>query len=388
MLGFHGTAALLPRFIDLWHLSATEAGWLLGVMSLCSLLASPAIALTDRVDARWVMLAGVGFNVAGYAGFGLLADGLVSAMVCRGLCGVGFVLSYMPGIKAMGDRLAAGDQSRATATYVSSFSICSSLSVALAGTIAGLAGWRWAFALPAITNLLAGVMLIVFLAPARQTPAAGSPALGAPSGAGLFDFRAILVNRPAMGFVAGGFAHNVELLAMRGWTVAFLTFVVTLHPGEVPDWNLSWVATALILIGVPAGMLGGSLGARLGLARVAVTVLVLSALVSLVVGFAGRWPFWLFFLGPLLLHNLLVMADGGVLSAGVMSRADPQRRGATVAFYTMIVSVGSFIGPVLFGAVLDAAGGRRSVPAWGWAFAAIGLVGITAALTLHRLARR
>ena len=82
------------------------------------------------------------------------------------------------------------------------------------------------------------------------------------------------------------------------------------------------------------------------------------------------------------------MADGGVLSAGVMSRADPQRRGATVAFYTMIVSVGSFIGPVLFGAVLDAAGGRLSVPAWGWAFAAIGLVGITAALILHRLARR
>ena len=44
VLGFHGVAALLPGFMDLWRLSETEAGWLLGVMSLCSLLASPAIA--------------------------------------------------------------------------------------------------------------------------------------------------------------------------------------------------------------------------------------------------------------------------------------------------------------------------------------------------------
>ncbi|NDG76752.1 MAG: hypothetical protein EBX51_02890, partial [Acidimicrobiia bacterium] len=40
------------------------------------------------------------------------------------------------------------------------------------------------------------------------------------------------------------------------------------------------------------------------------------------------------------------------LSAGMMSRADPARRGATVAFYTMVASVGSFVGPVLLGTVL------------------------------------
>lgn len=380
VLGFHGAAALLPRFIDLWHLSATEAGGLLGVMSLCSLLFSPAIALTDRVDARWVMLTGVAFNIVGYAGFGLYADGLVSAMFFRGLCGVGYVLSYMPGVKAMGDRIGAQGQARATSTYVSSFSICSSLSVVLTGTVAAQVDWRWAFAVPAVTNLIAGAMLLFFLAPAR-------PAAPPPAAAGMFDFGAIMRNRAAMGFVAGGFSHTVELLAMRGWTVAFLTFVATLHPGVAPDWNLSLVTTCLILLGVPASMWGGVLGARLGLARVAVVVLTLSGLNSLVVGFAASWPYWLFFLGPLALHNILVMADGGALSAGVMSRADPQRRGATVAFYTMVGSVGAFIGPVLFGVVLDATGGRQSGAAWGYAFAAIGAVGLTAAVVLRRLTR-
>jgi len=71
----------------------------------------------------------------------------------------------------------------------------------------------------------------------------------------------------------------------------------------------------------------------------------------------------------------------------VMSRADPQRRGATVAFYTMVGSVGAFIGPVLFGVVLDATGGRQSGAAWGYAFAAIGVVGLTAAVVLRRLTR-
>jgi len=116
--------------------------------------------------------------------------------------------------------------------------------------------------------------------------------------------------------------------------------------------------------------------------------MLLSALVSTVVGFAAAWPYWLFFFGPLVLHNLLVMADGGTLSAGVMSRAQPHRRGSAVAFYTMCGSIGSFIGPVLFGAVLDIAGGRQSTTAWGFAFASIGVVSLASALTLHRLANR
>jgi len=388
VLGFHGVAALLPGFMDLWQLSETQAGWLLGVMSLCSLLASPAIALTDRVDTRWVLLAGTVCNIVGYAGFGLFADGLVSGMFFRGLAGVGYVLSYMPGIKAMADRLAPADQARATATYVSSFSICSSLSVALAGLVAGWAGWRWAFAVPVLSNLVAAALVLFVLKPAKPSGAGKPGAAGGAREAGLFGWRAVTGNRGAMGFVAGGFSHTVELLAMRGWTVAFLAFAVSLHPGAAPAWNLSLVATLLILLGVPSGVIGGAIGARHGLARVSVVVMVLSALVALSVGFAAALPFWVFFCGPLVLHNILVLADSGTLSAGMMSRADPARRGATVAFYTMVASVGSFGGPVRLGTVLDAAGGRQSLLAWGLAFGSVGLIGLAAAATLHRLAGR
>ncbi len=389
VLGFHGTAALLPQFIDSWHLSATEAGWLLGVMSLCALLATPAIALTDRIDARKIMIIGTLTNGLGYTGFGLFADGLYSAMFFRGLMGIGFALSYMPGLKAMADRMNAEQQTRAASIYVSSFSICSSLSIAIAGLVAGSSGWRWAYAVPACSNLLAAVLLLLFLAPSRMVPLSSVDINGVARRApALLDFRPVIANRAAMGFVIGGFAHSVELLAVRGWTVAFLTFVAGLHVGVAPNWNLSLVATVLILLGVPSAMIGGAVAQRYGQVRIALGILLCSAAVAAMVGFAASWPYWLFFLGPLLVHNLLILADGGVLSAGMMSRADPQRRGSTVAFFTLCGSFGSFGGPVLFGVVLDWAGGRHSVTAWGLAFASIGLVSLLCAFALHRLAGR
>jgi MFS family permease len=386
VLGFHGTAALLPQFIDSWQMSATQAGWLLGVMSLCALLATPAIALTDRVDARLIMIIGTLVNVIAYAGFGVFAEGLYSALFFRGLMGVGFALSYMPGLKAMADRMASDQQSRAASIYVSSFSICSSLSIATTGLVAASYGWRWAYAVPASSNLIAAVLLVFFLPPSKpfQSPATGRSGSQQAAPA-LLDFRPVIANRAALGFVIGGFAHSVELLAVRGWTVAFLTFVAGLHVAVAPHWNLSLVATALILLGVPSAMIGGSAALRYGSARMAFAILLGSAVVSSVVGFAANWPYWLFFFGPLVLHNLLIMADGGVLSAGMMSRADPLRRGQTVAFFTLCGSVGSFLGPVLFGVVLDLAGGRQSVAAWGLAFASIGLISLLSALALRRL---
>lgn len=379
VLGFHGTAALLPQLIEMWKLSATQAGWVIGMLSLSALVATPAIALTDRIDARRLMIVGALANVCGYAGFGLFADGFASALFFRGLMGVGFALTYMPGIKALSDRIGSENQARATSTYVSSFSICSSLSVAIAGLVAAPFGWRWAYAVPAVSNTVAALMLALLLTPIANRPrVANAPAL--------FDFRPIIANRTAMGFVFGGVAHSTELMCLRGWTVAFLGFALSLHPGTMNGWNLSLVATGLILLGVPAGMYGGAIATRVGTARFCVLVLLLSALNAFIVGFAASWPFWLFFLGPLVLHNILVMADAGAMSAGAMASADPQRRGATVAFYTMCTSVGSFCGPVLFGAVLDAAGGRRVLDAWGFAFVSIGVVSLLCAVALQRLA--
>ncbi len=77
------------------------------------MLAVPLLtALTDRMDARLILL--TGSTVSGLAtfAFGWLAEGLWSAIAIWAIAGIGFAGAYMPGLKALVDRLPPGDSSR------------------------------------------------------------------------------------------------------------------------------------------------------------------------------------------------------------------------------------------------------------------------------------
>lgn len=58
-----------------------------------------------------------------------------------------------------------------------------------------------------------------------------------------------------------------------------------------------------------------------------------------------------------------------------------------MAVHSLIGFVGAFIGPVLFGIVLDTAGGQESTLAWGLAFTTMGLVVALGPVAVRRLAR-
>src|SRR5215213_1325083 len=124
-IGAFTLPALLPGYIERWHLSKTEAGWLVGVFFAAYVPAVPVLlALTDRVPARCVYLVGAGLTALSHLGFALAADGFWSGLAMRALAGVGWAGAYMPGLKAVAEplegaaQLAAG--SAATATSLSS----------------------------------------------------------------------------------------------------------------------------------------------------------------------------------------------------------------------------------------------------------------------------
>jgi MFS family permease len=201
------------------------------------------------------------------------------------------------------------------------------------------------------------------------------------------DFRAVLGNKPALGYIFGAFAHHFELLGVRAWTVAFLTWVMAVRP-DIPDgFNVPLVATLLILIGVPTSMAGGEFGHRMGYARAALLVMSASALAAVFVGFAATWSLWLL-VGLVLMHNCFVLADSGVLNGGAVNASDPAQRGNTVAVYGVAAAAGGLIGPVLFGAILDHTGGGQSAGSWGWAFASLGIVVLGGAIMVGLLSWR
>ena len=378
LLGLHSVPAMLPLFTKLWSLNYTEAGWLAGIIYLTYLFGVAFVGVTDRIDARRLLIAGALLNVLGYGGMGL-ADGFWSALAFRGIQGLGFAWTYMPGIKAMSDRIPSDAKGRAAAIYVSSFAVGSGLSVWIAAEIASAFGWEWAFVMPAISNIFAAALLFHYLPPvALETQ--GRPRKLLP------DFRPVLRNRASVGYVIGVFAHNFELQGIRSWTVTFLTWTAVAQPDLPDDFNAALAAMVLILIGVPSSFVGAEFGHRIGYARTSFLAMAISAVFAFTVGYAAAWPIWVF-IALVVGHNLLVLVDSGTLNGGAVNTADPAQRGNTVAAFGTASAAGGLLGPVLLGYILDLTGSGQSTESWGLAFAVLGIVILAGGIAVRVLAQ-
>ena len=375
LLGLHGLAAVLPDFIALWSLSESEAGWLSGAPYVCSLLAIPILIGSDRFDARRLVIAGSLANAVGFLGFALLADGFWSGLAFRMIQGIGFAWTYMPGVKVIADRAQPGTEARTGAFYISTFPIVASSSYVCIAWLADLWGWRVAFLAPGLASSAAAVLVWSAI-----------PPRAAAGGRASFDLRPVLSNRPAVLLILANFCHSVQLLALRGWMVAFFAYAATVSPGA-PAWDWALLATMLTFLGAPMSMAAGWLGARRGMARVSAWALAVSGTAACVVGFAAEWPFWLLFLGPVLMHNLFVVTSSGSLGGGIVESVGADLRGRAMAVHAFANAFGAFVGPVLFGVALESAGGVGVTGAWGAAFAVVGATAFVGAILAHRASR-
>jgi len=368
MTGFGTFAGLLPGFIAEWRLSNTEAGWINGVYFAAYMLGVPVlVALTDRVDPRRVYALSAGLTALAAVGFGLIAEGFWTATLFRALAGLGLAGTYMPGLKALTDHLPPALRSRCLAFYTSSFSIGSSLSFLLAGELDAWLGWRWAFVVLGFGPALA--MALVW----GLVPASAPHHLAAPAGF-LLDFRPVLANRRAMAYVLAYFAHNWELFALRAWLVAFLVFAQAQHGAGAPGtlWSATAIAALVNLVGLPSSVIANELTRRFGRRGVVLTVMTSSALLAAVLGFLTPLPVPLL-VAICLIYGVTVTADSASITAGAVAHAADGARGATMAVHSFIGFSGAFLGPIVFGGVLDLAGGGASPLSWGLAFVSSGL---------------
>ena len=350
-------AIMAAHLIPLWGLSAAQAGLMAGAYAFGYMLAVPVLAtLTDRIDARLVLLGGSALSGASTAAFGLFADGLWSATALWALAGIGFAGAYMPGLKALTDRLSAGEASRSITLYTSSFSIGVGLSFLVSQLVADAIGWRAAFYATALGPLVM-IAACFGMAPFRPAPAQGH----------LLDFRPVLRNRPAMGYVLGYGAHCFELYGMRTWIVAFWTYVVARN-GDTALLSPITVSVIATVLSLPASILGNEAALRFGRHRAIATVMVVSGTVALAIGFfAGASPALL--LALVLIYAVTIPADSGALTSGMAQSADPANRGATMAMHSTVGFGLSALGGWAGGIALDAFGGPASPTGWFAVFA-------------------
>ena len=349
-------AVMVQHLMPLWGMTNSQAGLLAAAYAAGYMAAVPILsALTDRYDARRILLMGSLCSALSTLAFAVLATSWLTGMVCWALAGASFAGAYMPGLRALTDRLQAEDTSRSITLYTSSYSMGVGFSFLVSQLVADAWGWRWSFG---ITGL--GPLIMPFVAWKMI------PVQPVPTGGHLLDVRPVLRNRPAMAYILSYGAHCFELYGFRTWLVAFWTFVIARHQGgSLPEpVTVSFWAS---LLAMPASIIGNELSLRYGRQRAITWIQVISALTALSVGWWAGGSAWVL-LVLILFYAITVPADSGSLTAGMMSHAQPQFKGLTLAMHSTVGFGLSALSGWMVGLALDSQGGAQDPQAWLAAF--------------------
>lgn len=363
MTSFMTFQTLLPVFLSEWSLTSSEAGWLNGVY-FAGYVATAGIVMpmTDRMDSKPIYLTFAVVTTLSSVLFGLFADGVVSATLFRLLAGAGLAGTYMVGLKALTDRVPDDMQSRAVAWYTATFSIGSSVSYLAADWLEPLLGWQLAFVAMGGGSALSLLMAWILLKP--KPVAVPGRLLQVP------DYRPAIRNRAVMGYVLAYFFHNWELIAVRSWLVTYLAYTAA-RTGDTPLLAAATVAAITNMLGLPSSVIGNELSIRFGRRRVVTLLQWSSAIVAVTVAIAAEAPYLVVF-ALAFLHGITVTSDSASVTAGAVGAAPSELRGITMAAHSVIGFIGSILGPLVFGIMLDVGGGPESTTGWQLAFVSLG----------------
>jgi len=380
MLGVFAFPALLPHFLKIWELSNSQAGWINGVYFAGYTLAVPLLTgLTDRTDARRIYLANCAIGILANLGFAFLADGFWSALLFRALSGLGLAGTFIPGLKALIDRLEVQAHPRAISFYTACFGLGMSISFFCAGEMFDLVSWQAAFGVAAIGSAAALGLAFMSLRPVPPATTEQPTTI-----LQTLDFRPVWRNRSALSYVLAYICHMWEMFAARSWLVTFLAYSISLQ--TVPEGHIA-PTTVMAIAGI-GGMLasigGGELAIRFGRRRTVSTVLCISCLLALTIGFSAALPYEVVVL-LCILYTLFFQGDSAAIHAGVITAAEPHRRGATMAFQSLGGFAAAALGSVVTGFILDLTGGGNSTLSWGLTFTSLAFAAALGPLFLRQL---
>lgn len=380
LTSFGSFPALMPRLFAEWSLSTRDATFINAAFYGGYVSVSPILtALTDRADARRIVLASCVLGAVAAAAFAASGGAFWWAVSARALSGVATAGSFMPGLRALTDRASVAKQARYVGYYMGCFALGTSLSYAACEALAAAFDASTALWWMALGPLLS-FLLTLSLAPASPPGPVASGWLPNP--------RAIVRNRPAFGLVCCYGLHTWELFTLRSWGVAFLSFIQGVHGFRAPFW---WAPATVIglanVLTVPASVFGVGAAERLGRVRWVGAVMVASSLGFALLAWADLLPPHLACVA-VLVCGALMGADSATLTSGVVAQVPVAERGLGMAVHTTVGFLGAFVGPLVFGLILDAAGGPQEAAAWTKSFAISGGFTLFAGIFVRSLTRR
>jgi MFS transporter, DHA1 family, multidrug resistance protein len=342
-LGFGIVAPAIPLFAKDFGVSNFAAGAVISVFALVRFASAPVAGrFVNRFGERLVLatgivIVGVSSMLAGFSG------SYSQLLILRGIGGFGSAMFTVSSFALLLRVVAPDQRGRAAGTYQTGF-----LLGAIAGPAFGgpLTAWslRAPFFVYATTLLVAGSLATVFLARTalREHEVIAGTADHAPTPLGTAlrssAYRAAVANNFAVGWAIFGVRSSlIPLFVVEG-----------LHLG--PSWTGAGLVLSAAVQGVvlvPAGRLVDTRGRRQFLRAGAAFSLVAGVTVALAGG------------APLFLAGMALYGTGsallGVSSAAVVGDVIGGRGGTPVAAFQMASDAGAFLGPLVAGALADAA---------------------------------
>jgi len=385
MLVFINYSAVLPILKQEWGMNNTMAGSIFSVYQFGYILSGVALStLTDRFSIRNIFIISAIWSAVTNLLFALYAHDYLSAMVLRGLTGVGMGGTYMPGLKLVAERFQSHERGRAVGIYVGSLVLGASLSLFVTGALTTLAGWRLAFMLCSCGVLIGTVLSVPVFRGYRPTR---YPRLAEEN-----YLTQVVKNRPAMLMIFGYGAHMWEMYGMRSWLAPFFTASLVSY-GIAGSDATGWGATAsalIIGIGTIATATTGTLSDRIGRTRTITLTMTASALLSFGFGWLiNASPFLALAVG--LVYGYLIVAESPVFSTGLTELVHPAFLGSAMGMQSLIGYSLGMISPTVFGWALDICKGWEPAPGivgeWGVGFATCGVGALAGPLFMHLLRR-
>lgn len=344
-------SAVLPRIVEEWGLSGTEAGIVFGALQAGYLVAIvPAGWLADYYSPRWVIAVGATGTALPSLAFAAVAEGFFVGTILRFLSGVFVAGVYVPGMRFVSDWFPEVTRGRALGLYIGTFELGSGLSFVFTTIAAEAVNWRLAVA---ITSLGA-----LFVAPMVLGLTRDNPARTALSGDG-FNF-SILRNREYLSAVSIYAWHNWELFGVRNWLLAFLVVTpafAAIDSAVVPGLV---VGSMIIMSGV-GNAAGGRLSDRIGRPQTIAIGLGISTILSAIFGLLGGLPL-VVLITITLVYGIVLALDSAPTSTLVTEIVADEHIGTALSVQSLAGFSTTVVSPVIFGLALDQGGYAAAFP--------------------------
>ena len=295
------------------QLSNLQSGLIASAFFFGYMLAVPlATALTDRVDARKVYLAGGLSATCGLLGMAFFAYNFWTALIFMAINGAGLAGTYMPGLKILSDRIQTGEPTRHIAFYTAFFGIGTGFSYLCSGWILSALGWHYVFGIIALGPFSAFLIVLLLIPPLQHEKWKGPMNICLHDIFPVDKWKLVLQDKNASGFIFGYTAHSLELFASRSWIVAFFAFC-TAVTGETFFLAATTLAGVINFFGVPSSILGNEIALRVGRQKWVCIVMLTSAAMGVLLACATSQSLWL--IAALAVgHTIFIMADSSTLS--------------------------------------------------------------------------